>query len=94
MRKLLVNLALLLVGGAAFAAATLIPPMTAQAAAGGTSPGVDWTFWIALVSALGVFVSFALHAIAAKTHSAKLEAVAQELDVLRRLLPGSRDGAS
>lgn len=94
MKKLLVNLALLSLGALAFAGATLIPPMTAQAAADAApAPGVDWTFWIALVSAFGVFGSFALHAIAAKTHNARLEALAKEIDVLRGLLPGSKGGA-
>lgn len=49
------------------------------------APGVDWAFWIAIASAIGTAVSFILHRVAAKTHNAKLEAIAQDLDEVRGL---------
>lgn len=49
--------------------------------------GFDWAFWLAIASAIGTALSFVLHRVALKTHNAKLEAVAQDVDTLRGLVP-------
>jgi hypothetical protein len=50
------------------------------------SPPFDWSFWSGVAIAVATAGSYVLHAIAGKTHSAKVEAVAKELDVLRRMV--------
>lgn len=78
MKKLLMNLALLSLGALAFAAATLIPPMSAQAAADATPPitGVDWNFWIAVIGAAAGCASLLLHKFAPKS------VITQDLDAM------------
>lgn len=63
----------------------------ALAAAGpaATPVPIDWGFWLTVATALGVAASAVFHAIAAKTHSAKLEAVARVVDEMRGVLPAA-----
>lgn len=83
MKKLLINLALLSLGALAFAGATLIPPMTAQAAAGTPpAPGVDWTFWIALVSAILSGMSIVLHVVAPRTKNTWDDRLRDDVDAM------------
>lgn len=63
----------------------------ALAAAADPSPApvsIDWAFWAGLLVAAGTFASLVLHAVANKTHNAKVIKLADEIDVLRGMVRG------
>lgn len=59
-------------------------PATSQA-----TMGTDWTFWIAIASAVGTAASYVLHALAARRHSTALETIASDIDAVRLMAKGA-----
>lgn len=55
-----------------------------------TAPGIDWSFWTGAALAVATAGSYVLHALAARRHSATLEAVATEIDAVRALATSTK----